>query len=114
VAQLAAAAFRSDQPGDGTFDYRAVLPVGMAELGVVDPVSAGLAQQGVAGVQVQGSTGLAGGASLAQRATSAGGSERDGSTWGDSCELLAQAVMGDRAVDTWGSDRSISTPPGVG
>jgi hypothetical protein len=41
----------------------------MAELGVVDPVSAGLAQQGVAGVQVQGSTGLAGGASLAQRAT---------------------------------------------
>nr|AHE14803.1 hypothetical protein asmbl_3 [uncultured bacterium] len=60
-----------------------MLAADMVELGVVDPVSAGLVQQGVVRVQVQGSTGLAGGASLAQRATSAGGSEGDVSAWGD-------------------------------
>ncbi|MDQ4020685.1 MAG: hypothetical protein M3257_03435 [Actinomycetota bacterium] len=40
VAQLAAAAFGSNQPGKGAFHHRAVLAVDMAELGVVDPVSA--------------------------------------------------------------------------
>src|SRR5919202_5557206 len=83
VAQFAAAAFRADQPGDGAFDHGPVLAVGLAQVVPVGPVAAGLAQQRVVLVQVEGPTVGAVGAALPQRAAAAGHAEGDPAAGGD-------------------------------
>src|SRR5437762_3738975 len=75
VAQFAAATFGSDQPGDGAFDHGPVLSVGGAQVGAFGPVTAGVAQQGVVLVEVEGAAVLGGGAAAPQRAAAAGDAE---------------------------------------
>ena len=53
VAQLAAAAFRADEPGDGAFDHGPVPAVGGAEMLVGGPVLTGCSQQRVVFVMLR-------------------------------------------------------------
>src|SRR6266545_6731845 len=86
VAQLEAAAATAGELGDDPLHVGSVAPVAFPQVGVVGPLAAGLAQQGVVPMRDELAAGLGGGAPAAQRAGAAprteggdpGGTDRPG------------------------------------